>query len=299
MQEINDLPSDCRTLLKTNRPNEIVDTGSGRYYHFGLSAGLLYTLKNQIIPHDLLTIYFDINIDGLPLSKSSGRQFWPILGSTCLGGPPFIIGVWHGYKKPSQCSEVLEPFIKEYLDLIVNGIFYKNERKEISLVKVICDAPAKSFVLCIKGHNSCFGCTKCITEGTDVNNRVWYSNINCALRTDSDFRAGHYGEDYHKGITPLLQLDIDLVKNVSLDYMHLVCLGVMKRLLQFWIRGNMSIRMKTDDIDNLNQMILDFKNHISYQDFSRLPRSVHDYERWKATDFRQFLLYTGPILLKK
>lgn len=48
--------------------------------------------------------------------------------------------------------------------------------------------------------------------------------------------------EHHKGTSILESLNIDMVKQVPLDYMHLVLLGVTKRVLSLWLRGSQDIR---------------------------------------------------------
>jgi len=50
-------------------------------------------------------------------------------------------------------------------------------------------------------------------------------------------------------------------------------------------------------VNDLSQKLLSLCPHIPL-DFARKPRSVSEVLRWKATEFRQFLLYSGPIVLR-
>ncbi|XP_064468488.1 uncharacterized protein LOC135379173 [Ornithodoros turicata] len=80
--------------------------------------------------------------------------------------------------------------------------------------------------------------------------------------------------------------------------MHLVCLGVMRRLLHIWIggkygRGKLTAEQVHMLSDRLNLYRKDFPSV-----FERKPRGVDEVERWKATEFRTFLLYAGPVALK-
>lgn len=52
----------------------------------------------------------NINVDGLPLSKSSGSQFWPIMASIeeiDIYTEPFLIGVYHGMSKPVDAKMLM------------------------------------------------------------------------------------------------------------------------------------------------------------------------------------------------
>lgn len=57
----------------------------------------------------------------------------------------------------------------------------------------------------------------------------------------------------------------------------------------------MQIVSSADDILSEKMMNLNGKMP---REFARQPRSLDYLDKWKATEFRQFLLYTGPVVLK-
>ena len=78
--------------------------------------------------------------------------------------------------------------------------------------------------------------------------------------------------------------------------MHLVCLGVMKKLLLLWVRGPLKCRLGSQPKLRLSGALLSLGSYIP-KEFARKPRGMDTLERLKATEFRLFLLYTGPIAL--
>ncbi|XP_011706792.1 PREDICTED: uncharacterized protein LOC105461965, partial [Wasmannia auropunctata] len=113
------LSSDARTVLKTPRHQDIRTVVPGLYYHFGLEKSLrqIFSKKDNI---DCLTIA--INIDGLPLTKSSQQQFWPILGSIIPYDNVFMIGLYQGNEKPEDVNDFLKDFVNEATEICQNGI---------------------------------------------------------------------------------------------------------------------------------------------------------------------------------
>lgn len=298
-----ELPKDVRTLMKTPKKHDVIDLDPGKYIHFGLEKMLIHLLtyfQNNI--SNLVEINIDFNIDGLPLAKSSKQQFWPILCSVLnlpkISDSVFAVGIYYDtHCKPSSIEEFLNPFINELLNLLNSGITVSNNKTyKIKINQIICDAPAKAFLLNVKGHNSRFGCNTCCEEGSYLENRMAFTGVHSSLRTDTSFRIKS-DDEYHKGVSPLERLPIDIIQTVCLDYMHVVCLGVMKRLLKFWVLGSQQVRMLKTNLDICNSELIKLREYFP-SEFSRLPRSLNDILFWKATEFRMFLLYTGPIILK-
>ena len=103
-------------------------------------------------------------------------------------------------------------------------------------------------------------------------------------------------EDHHRGPNPFCELSIGMVSQFPIDYMNLVCLGVMKRLILLWISGSLKVRIGGKVQQNISDFLLILRKSIPME-FARKPRAISDVSRWKATEFREFLLYNGPLVL--
>lgn len=155
--KLHSLPSDARTIFKTeNVSNKIINLPPGKYYHFGLKAKLLLKLihDNEINSENfkINDINILISIDGLPLTKNSNSQFWPILVKIdeMKKVEPFPVGVYHGEKKPDNSNIFLRKLVEEMKILQKEGLHVGNRILPVKINKILCDALAKLFVLCIK-----------------------------------------------------------------------------------------------------------------------------------------------------
>lgn len=95
----------------------------------------------------LKTLLLSINIDELPLFKSSSSSLYPILGSIPCSKEIFVIGCYHGYHKPKNFNDFLKDFVNEVIDLITTGYNCQGKTYNIKIHKLICDVPAKATVL--------------------------------------------------------------------------------------------------------------------------------------------------------
>ncbi|XP_064462965.1 uncharacterized protein LOC135373839 [Ornithodoros turicata] len=79
--------------------------------------------------------------------------------------------------------------------------------------------------------------------------------------------------------------------------MHLLCLGVMRRFLHAWVNGPRPYCVTQSQKTELSFRLISSAKYFP-KAFQRKPRGVEELERWKATEYRNFLMYVGPVVLK-
>lgn len=293
-----DLPKDARTLLQTPRHITTVEKCGGLYSYYGIASCLQMILSiNKDFTENNNFIKLNVNVDGIPLYKSSNEQFWPIL-IKFSNFKPALVALYCGKSKPEPVEQFLKDFLEEYMHLSQDGVVVEGKRLGLDIISFICDAPARAFLKCIKSHTGYYACERCEIKGT------WNSNVlildsedKCRERTDEKFHLGHYEGSHQRGMSPLIQYGISCVKGFPLDYMHLICLGVTRRMLLYLMRGPRVCKLSQQQLSLLSAALENMSNRLP-SEFARQPRSLNLIDRWKATEFRQFILYTSIIALK-
>lgn len=73
----------------------------------------------------------------------------------------------------------------------------------------------------------------------------------------------------------------------------------MKKIMNFWLSGtpiSKVVHLSNNKISLLTNNLLAIRSFVT-KDFARRPRSIDFLKRWKATELRQLLLYTAPVVL--
>lgn len=88
-----------------------------------------------------------------------------------------------------------------------------------------------------------------------------------------------------------------MVRDIPLEYLHLILYGAMKRLLTLWTVGTAHFKFSEADIIEIS------KKHVHAgatkpTEINRPNRSLNCLSFWKAAEFRTFLLKTGPVALR-
>ena len=207
---------------------------------------------------------------------------------------PFIIGLFYGSSKPKDPNEFLKMFVDESIALFDSCISINGKVNKFAISAFVCDIPARSFIKGNKGHGAYYGCDKCCQKGVYAR-RVTFPDLQAKLRTDCSF-SNMTQREHHVKESVLVQLGVGMITQFPSDYMHLVCLGVVRKLMFLCFKGPLHVRIGPRNVKKLSDKLIGATMFVP-KEFARKPRSVTEFERYKATEFRQFLLYTGVTYL--
>lgn len=275
-------------------------------------------------------VSFTFNTDGAPVFKSSKISVWPLF--LVINELPYklrmlkenmlMAGLWFGPPKPAM-GTFLSPFLDCFKKLH-EGIqcFCPLLGNFICRAYLLCgtaDLPARCLVCNSVQYNGSFSCWKCMQKGETSERGKGHTHVFPYIsanpkgpeRTVYDVhrdaqqamnnleqRKTGYSVNGVKGPSWLTFFpNFNIVKGISIDYMHSVLLGVQKLLLRLWF----SSEFKSKDFSFHEHVhIVDYRlnNLKPTLDISRLPRSIEtDLKYWKASEYRSFLLYFGaPVM---
>lgn len=241
-------------------------------------------------------------------------------------------GCYYGRKKARLDDDFLSEFLKELKDVTKNGIDFDVDGEIVNkLVKVrlfILDSPARADICNIWNHNSYQGCPCCKftdqiakqkctkaqkkkqdenekrKENEEVTNKerkkVRYSEYSGIPRTDKTFsdrlHPEHHKPEYLHQRSALEEMNFKMVSQFPIDPMHCIDLNVVKKTL-----GLTALMLKksnrSENVEKISDRMNAFKDYCP-SDFARDCRSLEDISNFKATEFRQFLLYGCIVFLK-
>lgn len=168
---------------------------------------------------------------------------------------------------------------------------------DLELGSIYADTPARCFILGTKYHSGYYGCSRCTTHGSFKKNRTCFPELSASLRTDDTFTMQLQKEHHKYNSILITDLHIKAISQVPLDAMHLVYLGITKKIIFCLINGDLNVRLNSRKISQINDYLATARE-TQPSEFSRRIRKITDYNMFKATEFRVFLLYTGMVVLK-
>ena len=138
--------------------------------------------------------------------------------------------MYFGETKPRSTETYLSQFIEEINGLQENGINISGRHFDVRIKCFICDTPARALLKGTIGHSGVNACERCTVHGFKEGCTTVFPSADSVERTDESFRARTQA-GHHNNETPLCRIFpfINLVFCFVLDFMHLCCLGVMKR----------------------------------------------------------------------
>lgn len=302
------LPRTAQALLGTKH-HRILQTMTsnreteGSYMYLGIQRGLEKIVSPNVYRESEICVL--IHVDGMQIYNNSQIQVWPIsvkIVHSNYACKPFVAGIYCGDSKPQSSNNFLNDFVMEATNLTSNGVELHGKIYSFKICALVADAPARAFIKYCKPHNSFYACERCTTKGVSVGKnrsikRV-YPEMNCNKRSKESFESREQPQHHKDHVdSVLLKLpDFDIINSVVIDSMHLLYLGVMKTLLEKWVIKKSIVGLKRRHVRHLRDLMISMSRDIPCE-FQRKTFDINAIARWKATQFRFFLLYCSSTVL--
>lgn len=244
----------------------------------------------QIVNNKLKCCKF-LGIDGISPFNKSTKQLWPIMGSY-EQQTPFLIACFVGESKPDSQCKFLDPLVDELLYLFKNGIQVQLRMKQFRLRCFCVDSICRPLICGTRYPTSLNGCPFCRQLGRKIDNVVNFEARIVTERTDHSFRERH-DYQFHRYNTPLERLPINMITQIPLCSLHLLDLGVGRRILHFYIKKC----MRPKEREELDSRLKKIKEFIT-SDFDSKTKPIKELHFLKGHDIRRFIVYEGPTLLE-
>ncbi|XP_075539183.1 uncharacterized protein LOC142573828 [Dermacentor variabilis] len=260
------------------------------------------------------------NTDGVPLFESSNASMWPLL--LMVNELPYkervqsllLAGLWFGTGKPSM-NTFLIPFVKTMNELSSTGVVWKDSSGTLHTSKAFpgpctVDSVARGELTSMTQFNGAYGCAWCEDSGQVVPKgngfcRVYPPSASTnKLRTHESFlhharkaKAMQAPSCGIKGASVLTLLSyFSFGEGFVVDYMHAVCSGFVRATMFMWLKSTQCRRFHLHrHLADADECLLSLTPTWEH---SRLPRSLKDIKEWKAADWRNWLLFYSPVVLK-
>lgn len=190
----------------------------------------------------------------------------------------------------------------------------------VALLSGVFDAPARAAVQTFVQYNGFFGCSTCTIEGESRktkkggSKRVFPFEMSAAGPGQGNIAASRSHEDTIAKSKEAFETGksvcgvknpswlitcpgFNIIRGVTVDYMHTVCLGVMKLLLTLWT--GTEHKGKPYSVFSSLSTLEDRLSAIQPPNrVGRLPKPLAEVKDWKASEYRAFLLFYGLPCLR-
>ena len=266
-------------------------------------------------------ISFTVNTDGVnKFSSSTAGHLWPVylmineLPKEYRFRKKYIIPAYiYCDKHDPNMLTFLNPLVEKLNTLNESGIQVQGSEGENVTVRCMlfvatADLPARAALMNMKQFNGKCSCHLCKSEGTAYGqhnlHRCWPYQQNPEKRTHQDqinFATNATQKQAVMGVKGYsifakLTYPFDLIRSFAIDWMHCVCLGVVKYIMQLQLsEGNKDKDFYIGDRKPcLSHRLLSIKPP---DIVGRLPRALDDLKHWKATELKNWLLHYSVAVL--